>query len=55
MEKNNMYFDTQKAKLYKNYYRPSFNIYRFIKSLLSVIVAGQSPLESSYYYHKKRK
>jgi hypothetical protein len=52
-----MYFDTQRAKVYKDIYRPSSNIYRFFRSLMSVIVEGQSPSGSYHYihYNKKRK
>ncbi|MBS1597178.1 MAG: hypothetical protein JST75_03060 [Bacteroidetes bacterium] len=55
MKKNHMYFDTQRAKVYKDIYRPSSNIYRFFKSLMSVIVDGHSPSGNYMHYHKKRR
>ena len=55
VKKNNMYFDTQRAKVYKDSYRPSSNIYRFFKCLMSVIVDGHSPSGSYIHYRQKRK
>jgi hypothetical protein len=55
MEKNNMYYDTHKVKVYRDIYRRSSNPYRFLGSLLAVIFEGQSPVTSTYrYYNKKR-
>jgi len=42
--KNRMYFDTSKAKIYKEIYRPSTNIFHLIRTLFSVILFGQSPV-----------
>jgi len=47
MKKNNMYYDTQKAKIFKEDYRPSPNLLRFVKSLMTVVVSGQSPIGKS--------
>jgi hypothetical protein len=44
MKKNNMYYDTHKAKIFKDLYKPSPNLARFIKSLFTVVLSGQSPL-----------
>jgi hypothetical protein len=52
MEKN-MHFDTRQAKIHKDLYRPSTNLTRFIKSLFTVVLSGQSPLGSSAA-HKRR-
>ena len=49
-----MYFDTQRVKVYKDSYRPSSNIYRFFKNLMSVIVEGHSP-SGNYVHHYNRK
>jgi hypothetical protein len=46
-----MYFDTSLTKINKDIYRPSSNIIRFIKSLLAVIMIGQSPISSGKRYH----
>ncbi|HEV3252564.1 MAG TPA: hypothetical protein VGZ71_16505 [Puia sp.] len=55
MEKHNMYYDTRKVKIYRDIYRRSSNPYRFIGSLFSVIINGQSPLTSTYRYHHNKK
>ena len=47
MEKNNMYFDTHKAKIHKDLYRPNTNLFRFFKSLFTVVLSGQSPIGTS--------
>jgi len=54
MEKNTMYYEVHKAKIYKKEYRPSTNILRFVKSLLSVILVGESPIsgQSSHVIKK---
>lgn len=54
MEKNTMYFEVHKAKIYKKEYRPSGSIVRFVKSLLSVILIGESPIsgQSSHIIKK---
>lgn len=33
----------EEAKIYHNYYKPSFNILRLLKSVLSVFISGSSP------------
>jgi hypothetical protein len=33
----------EEAKIYHNYYKPSFNILRLLKSVLSVFITGSSP------------
>jgi hypothetical protein len=53
MEKNNMYFDVHKVKILKDYYRPSTNLTRFIKSLFTVVFSGQSPFGNPAA-HKRR-
>ena len=53
MEKNNMYFDTRTAKIHKDLYRPTPNLARFIKSLFSVVLSGQSPVSGSAAYKRK--
>lgn len=44
MKKNTMYFDVTRAKINKDIYRPSSNLIRFVKSLLAVIVSGNSSI-----------
>jgi len=54
MKKERMYFDTQKAKLYRNFYRRSSNVSTFVRTLLAVIVEGHSPL-GDYTRHQSRR
>jgi len=53
MEKNNMFFDTHKAKIHRDLYRPSTNLGRFIRSLFTVVISGQSPLGRPAVYKRK--
>ena len=53
MEKNNMYYDTNKARIFKDLYRPTPNLTRFFKSLFTVVLSGQSPLGSSAVHKRK--
>jgi hypothetical protein len=55
MKRNNMYFDTQRAKLYKDIYRPSSNLSRFLKTIMTIILEGHSPLSGTTYYYTKKK
>jgi hypothetical protein len=47
MKKNNMYYDTQKVKIFKDEYRPSPNLLRFVKSVMTVVVSGRAPIGQS--------
>lgn len=53
MKKNPMYYDTHRTKIFKNIYRPSSNLIRFVKSVWSVLVIGHSPI-SDTSYHRRR-
>lgn len=44
----------QEVKIYEAYYKPSFNIGRFVKSVLGVLIFGQSTVAQSYVPTKKR-
>jgi len=46
-----MYYDTHRAKICKDIYRPS-NIVRFAKSLLAILIMGQSPIAQSPTKHR---
>lgn len=49
MPKNSMYYDTHRTKICKDIYRPSSNIALFFKSLLSVILIGNSPISNNSF------
>lgn len=42
----------EEAKIYKHHYRPSLSIARWLRSVLVVIVTGQS-LAAKYHYRRK--
>jgi hypothetical protein len=44
----------QETKIYENYYRPSLNLLRFLKSILGVVIFGRSTVASSYVPGSKR-
>jgi hypothetical protein len=54
MKKEHMEFDTRNTKIYKNIYRPSFNVSRFLGTILSVILIGQSQAGNPDYHHLRK-
>lgn len=44
----------QQAAIYKEYYRPSMNPWKFVKSILGVLVFGNSTVARSYINRKER-
>lgn len=53
MERKDMYFSTHAIKINKDNYRSGLNISRFIKSLLTVLLRGESPIEHRPGYARK--
>lgn len=53
MKKSNMYYDTSLTRINKKIYRPSSNIVRFVKSVLAIVLIGQSPVGTSAYSRKR--
>lgn len=43
MKNNSIVHAHEEAKIYRSYYKPSLNIFRLIKSVLSVFLSGSSP------------
>jgi len=43
MKNKNIVHSHEEAKIYRSYYKPSFNLFRFFKSVLSVFISGSSP------------
>jgi len=43
-----MYYDVHRAKIYKTIYRPSSNLVRLAKSLIVVLMSGNSPISTTY-------
>ena len=53
MKKDFMYYDVHRAKIHKTIYRPSSNIVRFAKSLIAIIMLGDSPISTSSYSKRR--
>ncbi len=53
MNKNPMYYDTRRTKICKNIYKPSPNLFRFIKSIWAVFMIGESPISKSAYSRRR--
>ena len=47
MKKDHMHYDVRKTRIYKDSYRPSSNVSRFLGTLLSIILHGQSQVGTS--------
>jgi len=43
MKNKSIVHSHEEAKIYRNYYKPSFNLMRLLKSILSVVISGSSP------------
>ncbi len=43
MKNKNIVHAHEEAKIYRRYYKPSFNLLRLFKSILSVFISGSSP------------
>lgn len=44
----------EQVKIYEHYYKPSFNLVRFTKSILGVLLFGQTTVAQNYMPLKKR-
>ncbi len=43
MKNKHIVHSHEEAKIYHSYYKPSLNIFRFLKSVLCVFISGSSP------------
>lgn len=48
MKNRNIVHSFEEAKIYHSYYKPSFNLLRVFKSVLSVFISGSAPAAGSY-------
>ena len=46
MRRNSMYFDTQRTKINKDIYRPSPNVFRLLRTVITVLMVGDSPISN---------
>ncbi len=44
----------EEVKIYEHHYKPSFNVVRFTKSILGVLIFGQPTVAQGYVPIKKR-
>ena len=49
MKNKNLVHYHESARIYRNYYKPSFNIIRLLKSVLAVFISGAHPATSDNY------
>jgi hypothetical protein len=52
MKKRHIIHAHQQAKIYHNHYKPSLNIFRLLKSVLSIFITGSSPSATTYARRK---
>ncbi len=52
MKNKSAEFSREEARIYKNYYRPSFNIFRIFKSILGVLISGSPQVSQHRNYNK---
>ncbi len=45
----------REVKIYKDYYRPSFNVLRFCKSILGVLINGTTCVAHTYTPHDRKR
>ncbi|MDQ3844075.1 MAG: hypothetical protein M3342_08695 [Bacteroidota bacterium] len=48
MKNRKIKYAHQQAKIYAPYYKPSFNLLRFVKSILCVLLFGSGTVAKSY-------
>ena len=54
MKNRNIVHAHQEVEIYRAYYRPSLNMWRFTKSILGLLIFGSSTVANSYTTTKKR-
>lgn len=54
MKKDHLHYDTRKARIYKDMYRPSSSPFRLLGSILSVLLQGQSRIGNPDVYGRRR-
>jgi hypothetical protein len=55
MKNKHITHSRQQVEIYKEYYKPSFNLMRFMKSVLGVLIYGSGPVAHHYEPAKKRR
>ncbi|MES1218175.1 MAG: hypothetical protein ABUT20_21900 [Bacteroidota bacterium] len=52
MKNRNIVHAHEQAKIYHNYYKPSLNIFRLLKSVLAVFITGSSSAATTIHRRK---
>jgi hypothetical protein len=52
MKNSHLVHSHESARIYRHYYKSSFNILRLLKSVLSIMISGSSPVATP---HRRRK
>ncbi len=53
MKTRSIRYHVQSAKIYKQHYQPSYNIFRLLKSVLAVLLHGSSAAASATQHRHK--
>lgn len=53
MKNRNIVHARQEVKIYKEYYQPSLNLWRFTKSILGVLFFGSTTVANNYSVKKR--
>lgn len=48
MKNRRIVYAREEARIYQQYYKPSLNIFHFLRSILMVFISGSSPAASSF-------
>lgn len=48
-----MYHDVHRAKVYSRIYKPTFNLVSFLRSIVTVLMVGQSPITTPDYAKRR--
>jgi hypothetical protein len=46
---------SEEVKIYRDYYKPSFNVFRFFRSIFGVLLFGSTSVAHSYARLERRK
>ena len=52
MKNMNIIHSHEEAKIYRSYYKPSFNVLFLVKSVLAVFISGSSPAAGNFARRK---
>jgi hypothetical protein len=52
MKNRQLVHSHESAKIYRHYYKPSLNLFRLFKSVMSVLLSGSSAAAHTYYRRK---